>query len=145
MQQIGRKEDKNKSKEVIKQILVSLFGLMQSNGDNMKKRRVLKENWRDIMRKMCRCSREIFSWVLGTAWDKEACVRKASRRPWVLVQSRTQRGFPALKEVVGRRRRRDTPLEHYKHCLLTTKKPPLVLTCCEAKIAIKLKWKQMDK
>lgn len=58
-------------------------------------------------------------------------------------QSETQTSFPVLKEVVGRRRR-DTPLEHYKHCLLK-KKPPLVLICCESKIAIKVKWKQMDK
>lgn len=47
-----------------------------------------------------------------SVWDSmrqsmEACVRKASRRPWVLVQSKTQTGFPVLKEVVGRRR--DTP------------------------------------
>lgn len=37
MQQIGRQEDENKFKEVIKQIFVSLFGLMQTHEDNMKK------------------------------------------------------------------------------------------------------------
>lgn len=99
-----KRRQENKFKEVMKQIFVSLVGLVQTHGDNMEKGEFQRRTEETLS------AMQMFQGeLLLSAWDSmrqsmEACVRKASRRPWVLVQSKTQTGFSVLKEGVGRMR-----------------------------------------